>query len=517
MKCPWYSVLCEGGYTMSFKEAFIGDHLTPSDLAKIAIRGQSIAFTEDYKNRVNKGRQIVDQWIKDGKAAYGITTGFGSLSTTAVPPDQLAKLQENILLSHAISVGEPLDAEAVRAIMLMMLQNMGQGVSGVRLSLLEALAAVYNAGIVPWAPGDGSVGYLSIEAHIALVLMGKGQAHVDGELVSGTEALARKGLQPIAPQAKEGLALISGTTSVTALATLATTAMQNALATADSIAAMTLEVSGGLLAAFSEPLMAVRNHPHQAATAQKIRHMLGDSASTGDKAGTHLQDALSIRCISQLHGAVKKTVADAYNVLDIEVNSCCDNPIVWNGEEGPRVISGCNADSSYVGLEMDSLAMGTVMIAKMSERRTNRLLDGALSGKPSFLVANPGLNSGLMLTQYTQAGLINEMRVLAHPAVIDNTPTCANQEDYVGMGYTAAKKARRLVDKLEYVLAFELLAVYQSYYYVDRSKMSSATKKIFDYIAEHVPALKEDTYLHPYVEWLRKEIHEGTFGEVVNQ
>lgn len=525
----------------------LGDRLTISQFVNIVRDGVKVEFSENYCERVKRARQLIERWVAEEKVIYGVTTGFGSLCTEVISADKTAQLQKNILLSHSVSVGKPLTIEQVRATMLMVLQNVGYGASGVRLEVLEYYKDFLNHNVTPWAPGDGSVGYLSVEAHMALNLLGLGKAYIppaynedkhshgvisntcedtvinhldvndDSLLVSGSEALHYIKREPIELAAKEGLALISGTTSVTALAALALYDMKQLVLTADCIGAMNLEVSEGNIEAFSEQAMVVRPHSEQMKTAINVRRLLHDSKIVGPGKGIRLQDPLSLRCIPQLHGAVKKTIADAWQTVETEMNSCCDNPIIWTEPSQEVAISACNCDSAYVGLEMDSVAAAAVLVGKMAERRTNRLLDPALSGKPAFLVKQPGLNSGLMITQYTQAGLLNEMRLSAYPATVDNVPTSANQEDYVAMGYTASKKLNGIIEKLEYILAFELLAVYQSCYYLNRiDEMSTATLKLFNFMKGRIPEFTDDVYLYPYIAWLQQQIHEGTILKLVN-
>ena len=273
--------------------------------------------------------------------------------------------------------------------------------------------------------------------------------------------MKRAGLEPMALSSKEGLALVSGTTSATAMAALALYDMLKAAKSADIVGAMSLEAMKGVINAFDPRVMAVRPHPDQLNASENVRRMLKGSGIMEKYRGSRVQDALSLRCIPQLHGAARKTLEDAKKTIEIEMNSCCDNPIIWPETGNEDVISACNADSAYVGMEMDSACIAAVGLAKMSERRNNRIVDGSLSGYPYFCIKNPGLNSGLMIPQYVQAGLLNEMRMLATPSTIDNTPTCGNQEDYVAMGYNACKKAGPMAEKLEYMLAIELLSVYE--------------------------------------------------------
>ena len=492
------------------KKIVLGDPITLEDFVAVARFGAKVEFSPAYCERVNRSRTLVEGWVAEERVMYGVTTGFGALCTKAIGKEDTAQLQENILLSHSVSVGEPLSVERVRGIMLMVLQNLGQGYSGVRLSVLERYRDFLNLGLTPWAPGDGSVGYLSPEAHMALVLLGKGKAYWQGELIPGDQALAKAGLEPMVLSSKEGLALVSGTTSATAMAALALCDRPQAAKSADVIGAMSLEALKGVMNAFDERVMSVRPHQDQADTAENVRRILSDSGIMKKYEGSRVQDALSLRCMPQLHGAAKKPLADARKTIEIEINSCCDNPILWPEEGNEDVISACNADSAYVGMEMDSACIAAVSLAKMSERRNNRIVDGSLSGYPWFCIKEPGLNSGLMIPQYAQAGLINEMRGLATPSTIDNTPTCGNQEDYVAMGYYACKKAGPMAEKLEYVLAMELLSAFQVQQFVDPDvARSSATAAVLAEIGAHVPVMEQDMLLYPHIEYLKDFIHSG--------
>ena len=500
------------------KTIALGEKMDMNTFVAVARDGAKVEFSEDYCRRVNKSRALVEKWVEEEWVMYGVTTGFGALCDKAISPGETAALQRNIILSHATSVGEPLNVEQARAVMLMVLQNLGQGYSGVRLLVLEKYRDFLNAGLTPWAPKEGSVGYLCPEAHLALVLMGEGKAWYQGELLPGAEALAKAGIKPLELASKEGLALVSGTTSVTGLGALALYDLIKAAKSADVIGAMSLEVMRGIVKAFDPRVMSVRPHPHQSATAENVRRILNDSEVMAVSQGARVQDALSLRCIPQLHGAAKKALDDALVTIEIEMNSCCDNPIIWPGEKDADVISACNADSSYVGLAMDASAIAATMLAKMSERRNNRLIDQSLSGYPCFLIKKPGLNSGLMIPQYSQAGLLNDMRILSTPASIDNTPTCCSQEDYVAMGYNASKKAVQVVEKLEYILAIELLSIFEAQQFLDEKlKRSRASAAVLEEIGQSVPTIEEDIFLHPHIEHIKGLIHSGRLLEVVEK
>jgi histidine ammonia-lyase len=502
----------------SMSPVVLGGKVTIEELVAVARLGARVEFSDVYCERVKKSRRLVEKWIVEGRVMYGVTTGFGSLCTQVISQEQMTQLQRNIVLSHATSLGEPLSVEEVRATLFMVLQNVGQGFCGIRLETAELYRKFLNCGLTPFAPREGSVGYLSPEAHMALVLIGEGQAYLDGVLLPAREALKRVGVLPIELAAKEGLTLVSGTTSVTALGALALYDMLNATKCADIIGAMTLEVLKGTTRAFDERLMSVRPHEEQCSTATNVRRILNDSEIAAHFRNYRLQDALSLRCIPQLHGAAKKTLNDALKTITIEINSCCDNPILWPEGEDGEAISGCNADSSYVGIEMDSACIAATALAKMSERRNNRLVDGQLSEYPCFLIKSPGLNSGLMIPQYTQAGLLNDMKILSHPATVDGIPTCGNQEDYVGMGYNASKKARAIAEKLEFILAIELLSVYQAYQFIEGDKApATPVQAILKEIALTVPLMSEDIYLYPHINTIRNLIHTQKVVKLVEE
>lgn len=494
----------------------LGEAIDLDQFMSVVRHGAKVEFSPEYEARVTKARKLIEKWVDQGRVMYGVTTGFGSLSTKVISKEEGELLQKNIIECHSVSVGQPMNEEEVRGTLLMILQNLGQGNSGVRLELLEQIRQMLNAGITPWAPREGSVGYLAPEAHMALVIIGEGKAWLGGQLMSGAEALRKAGLKPLPLSYKEGLALVSGTTSVTALGAIALYDLIGAAKAADIIGAFSLETLHGIIRAFDERVMKVRPHATQAETAENVRKILADSEVIRDCVNDRIQDALSLRCIPQLHGAAKKIFRDAKETIEIEMNSCCDNPIIWPNQDDADVISACNPDSSFVGMAMDSCGLAAVSLAKMSERRNDRIIDESLNGGlyPSFLIKAPGLNSGLMIPQYTQAGLLNDMRILAHPATVDNTPTCNDQEDYVAMGYNASKKAEEICEKLEYILAIELLSDYQSCNFDQgRPRRGSVSQAVYKKIGEKVPLTEEDTYLHPYIEELKEFIHSGKLQE----
>jgi histidine ammonia-lyase len=340
------------------------------------------------------------------------------------------------------------------------------------------------------------------------VLLGKGRAWYGGELLDGGEALRRAGLKPIFPSYKEGLCLVNGGTSVTALGVLAAYDARNLVETADVVASCSLEALRANLSAFDERAMSVKRQPEQSVSARNVREILRDSEYLRMFGGKNLQDALSMRCVPQAHGAARRTVADAVSVMENELNSCNDNPIVHTSDE---VISACNADSGYVGIESDSLCLAAAYIAKISERRTDRMVNEHVSGLPPFLIASPGINSGYMIVQYASAGLVGEIRMLSHPASIDAVPTCAMQEDYVSMGYNAALKARQVVKLSEYVLSNEMLTAVQASDMREKGSpaLSSVTREVAAAVRERAAFTDDDHYISPELEWAYELVHSG--------
>ncbi|MCE5202437.1 MAG: aromatic amino acid ammonia-lyase [Synergistaceae bacterium] len=500
----------------SIKEVCLGGEVRLCELIAVARYGAKVSFNDTYKKRVMECRKLVENLVKENRRIYGVTTGLGDNVKRVIPEKDAIKYQENMILTHCTNVGEPLDREAVRAIIFVMLLNMGSGYSGVRLEILEHLAEFLNKNIIPWTPAHGSVGYLGAEAHIAMVLLGKGRAYYNGELLDGAEALKCAGTTAINPSYKEGLSLISGGTSATALAALAAYDAANLTATADVVASCTLEALGGNLTAFDERIMGVKHQPEQWISAQHVNKILKDSAVIKEFGGQNLQDALSLRCIPQAHGAVRKTVSDALRAVENELNSCDDNPIIHPSGEA---LSGCNCDAGFIGIESDSICIAMGYLAKISERRTDRMLNEHVSGLPPFLVASAGENSGYMILQYSSAALLGELRVLAHPASVDSVPTCAFQEDYVSMGYNAALKARQVVRLAEYILGNELLTAAQAAELRIHKEclLSSVTAAVNKAVREKAPFMENDHYISPDMEWAMELVHSGRVRAIAEE
>lgn len=488
----------------------LNDNLTLEDFMAVVRDYAKVTFSKDYIKRVSDCRELVEKWVMERRVMYGTTTGFGSLVSQIIPTGDAMTLQKNIILSHSTSVGEPLDEESVRGIMLMVLQSLGQGVSGVRIGLLEQYRQMLNRNVTPRVPGHGSVGYLCTEAHIAMAAIGGGKARYEGLLMDGGQALKQAGLAPWVLSYKEGLSLTNGTLSPTALSAIAIYDLVNCVKTADVVAAVSLEALHGLTRAYDKRVMSMRHQSQQAATADNLLRLLSGSQVVEKYKDSRVQDALSLRCIPQAHGAVKQVIVNALRTIEGELNGCCDNPIFFREGDDGAALSGGNPDAGFQGLQMDSCCIAAAYLAKISERRNTRFIDSSLSSFPSYLVKNPGLNSGLMIPQYSQAGILNEMRVLATPSTIDSVPTSGNQEDYVSMGYNACRKAQESAHLLEYVLAIELMSGYQAQQFTERELgRGQGTASVLELLGKHVPVMEQDMYLYPYLEAIRELIHSG--------
>ena len=493
----------------------LGGRNSLEQVVAVARYGAKVEFSAEYRARVNACRAHVERFSREGKAIYGITTGLGDNCRKFIPEEDRVKIQRNHILAHTVSVGEPLCEEGVRAMMFVMLLHFGSGHTGFRLETLELIKELLNRNITPRVPKHGSVGYLGLESHIGMVLIGEGRAWYEGELLSGAEALERAGLQPAVLGSKEGLTLVSGTTSVTALACLAYYDGTVLARTADVSGAFSLEMLKGTLKAMDERLMRARPHPGQMQTAENIRHILSGSRIAEKYRDYRVQDALSLRCMPQLHGAVKKTLKDGLESIDIELNSSVDNPLIFEENGEAEALMGCNADGTYLGMASDFLCIALTDLTKMAERRTDRLVNRHLSELPPFLNASADFNDGLMMIQYTAAGLAGEMRLLSHPAVVDNVPTCANQEDYVNMGYNAARKACDAVETARYILAIELICAAQAKEFYPADQSSPAIEAVYAKIREVMPPLNEDAALEPYIEAVQNLILEGEILKAV--
>lgn len=432
------------------------------ELEAVARGRLGVGLSPEALRKIESGRRVVEGIIARGETVYGITTGFGRFAEVRIPAADIDSLQVNLVRSHATGVGPAFSKEQVRAIMLLQANKLSKGASGVRRKVVEMLLAFLKKDLTPIVPQQGSVGAsgdLAPMAHIALVLIGKGRALFGGREMSGLRALRLAGLKPLALKAKEGLAITNGTEVMTAVGALTLLEAERLAKLADIAAAMSLEALKGTPVAFDPGIHRLRPHPGQATSAANLRRLLAKSQiRMSHRNCPKVQDAYCLRCSPQVHGASRDALSHVRRVLEVELDSVTDNPLVL--ADG-RVISGGNFHGQPVALAMDFLGMAVAELADISERRIARLLDPSLSGLPGFLTLRGGLNSGMMIVQNTAASLVSENKVLAHPASVDSIPTSANQEDHVSMGTIAARKALQIAVNTRWVLACELLCAAQ--------------------------------------------------------
>lgn len=446
--------------------AIIGEPLEAETVVRVALHDETVEIARGVEAKMAAAREVIEEAVSSSATIYGITTGFGGLANVRIAPDEVEKLQRDIVRSHATAVGEPLPREVVRAMLLLRARTFAFGVSGVRFALVERIVALLNAGITPVVPSQGSLGAsgdLSPLAHLALPLMGEGSAVVDGETLPGADALRRAGIEPLELSFKEGLALVNGTEMMLALGILTLQRARELARAADITAAMTTEACLGTDRAFDADLVALRRHPGAQLVASNLRRLLEASGIVAShRESDHLvQDAYSLRCIPQVHGAYRDGMAYVRSVLEAELASAIDNPTVL--PERNEVLSGGNFHGEGLGLALDHLKLCLTGFATIAERRIARLVDPDLNnGLPAFLTDDPGRRSGFMLPQYTAASLVSESRSLCFPASSDSIPTSAGQEDHVSMGATSARQAAAILVNSEHVIAIEALAAAQA-------------------------------------------------------
>ncbi len=508
-----------------------GEHLTLEDVATVAYATNGepveVVLSDSAWEKVRRAERAVQDFIAQGEIIYGVTTGFGAFKDRIIPPDQVQQLQRNILMSHAVGVGEPLDEPTTRAMMVIRANTLAKGHSGIREETLRLLLDMLNRGVHPVVPSQGSLGAsgdLAPLAHMALPLIGLGEAVYRGERLPGAEALARAGLSPVTLEAKEGLALTNGTAFMAAVGVLTTMQAENLACVADIAGCLSLEALHGTPRAFDARIHAARPHPRQVECAAFLRQLIAGSTFTRPDDPLNVQDAYTLRCIPQVHGAVRDAILYARWVLSIELNAATDNPLIFFDEETGQaeVISGGNFHGEPLALAMDYLALALTELGNMSERRIARLLDECSNQKklPAFLIKHGGLNSGFMMTQYTAASLASENKVLAHPASADTIPVSANVEDHASMGATAARHARQIAANVERILALELLAAAQGIDFRRQvlgpeARLGRGTALAYDLIRQRVPFLEHDAVMYPYIEAVRELIASGELMKAV--
>jgi histidine ammonia-lyase len=498
-----------------------GQTLTLEAIAAVA-DGAHVTLAPAARAAVAESRAVVDRAAAGDVAVYGVNTGFGSFAQTRIDKADLDALQMNLVRSHAAGVGEPLPVRAVRAAMALRANVLAKGHSGVRPETLDALMALLNAGVHPFVPSRGSVGAsgdLAPLAHIALALVGEGDVWDGTERRPAAAALHAAGLAPVRPTAKEGLALVNGTQASTAVLALAVADAARLARAADVVAAMTIDALRGSIAPFDERIHAARPHPGQQHSAGNLRRLVAGSPLNQSHANCgRVQDAYSMRCVPQVHGAARDVIGFAAGVVAVEANAATDNPMVFAADGA--VISGGNFHGAPVALAADALAIAVVQLATISERRSERLVNPALSGLPAFLTRHGGLESGLMLAQVTAAAITSELKTLAHPASVDTIPTSANQEDHVSMSMHAALKAERAVGFAAHVLAVELVCACQALDLLAPLVTSTPLQAVHARVRAAVPPLTADRPPAPDLDAARQLIVAGAVeyacGLVVN-
>jgi histidine ammonia-lyase len=492
-----------------------GASLTLEGLEAVARRRQPVALSEEAREVVARARAVVDDVVSRGQVIYGVTTGFGNFADVVIPAESLRELQLNLVRSHAAGVGEILGEAETRALMLLRANVLAKGFSGVRLETLDLLVAMLNRGIHPIIPSQGSVGAsgdLAPLAHLSLALVAEGSCVHAGRVLPAAEALAAVDLAPVVLEAKEGLALINGTQLMTALTGLALVEAWRIVRTADVLGALTLDALKGTDVAFDPRIHAARPHPGQGASARNLKKLLaGSPIRESHRDCGKVQDAYSLRCIPQVHGATRDALAYVSAVLAVEMNAATDNPMVF--AETGELLSGGNFHGQPVALAADVLAIAMAELGAISERRTERLVNPALSDLPAFLTKDGGLQSGLMIAHVTAAALASENKSLAHPASVDSIPTSANKEDHVSMGVAAARKAARVVENTRRILAVEALAGCQALEFLKPLETSQPLHAAYGRLREVVAPLDRDRILSHDIEAAAELVRHGALAD----
>lgn len=495
-----------------------GEHLTINNAVDVARKGFTVNLSDEAISKIKKSRDYVDNLVDKETIVYGITTGFGKFSDTFISKEDTEALQRNLIVSHSCSMGNPLPQETVRGVMLLRANALAKGFSGIRLETVNTLIDMLNKGVHPIIPEKGSLGAsgdLAPLANMVLVMLGEGEAIYKGIRMTGKEAMNKADIKPVVLTSKEGLALINGTPVMTAIGTLALYDALNLMKTSDIIASMTLEALKGITDAFDEKVHKARGQKGQMITARNVLRITEGSSLTTLQGEIRVQDAYTLRCIPQIHGASRDAINYVKDIISIELNAATDNPLIFSEDE--KVISGGNFHGQPIALAMDFLGIAISELANVSERRIERLVNPQLNDLPAFLTKKGGLNSGFMITQYAAASMVSENKVLAHPASVDSIPSSANQEDHVSMGTTAARKARMILDNVQKVLAIEAFAASQAITFRENPVLGKGTKKAYEEIRKHVPPVEEDRIMYTDMDKLDKMIKDGIFVKVVEE
>jgi histidine ammonia-lyase len=494
-----------------------GQPLSLAELVRVAHGGEAIHVGNSAHLRIHASRKVIDEIVAKGGVVYGVSTGFGKLSDVHVPADELRQLQLNLLRSHACGIGNPLSVPEVRAMVLLRANVLALGLSGIRLEVIELLCELNNRGVVPVVPEKGSVGAsgdLAPLAHLALPLIGEGEAFYKGQRMPSSEALQKAGLISLALEAKEGLALLNGTQAMHAVGGLAVARAKRLAHVADVAGAMTLEALKGTPTAFDARIHQARPHPGQQAVAAHLLHLLRDSEirQSHVENDPRVQDAYSLRCMPQVHGAVRGALDHCEKVLEIESGSATDNPLVF--ADGGDVLSGGNFHGAPLALALDYAAIAVTDLMSISERRTDRLVNPDSSeGLPPFLAPHAGTHSGFMILHVAAVALLNEAKVFSHPASVDNLPTSGGKEDHVSMGMTSALKLRSIVENAEHLLAIELLAAAEGLEFRRPLKGGAGVEQAYQRVRKISPAVEADRSMSSDIARVAAAIRQGVFDD----
>ncbi len=494
-----------------------GEALTPSHFYEVVFGGRPVKLAPAAEKRMTASYGVIRRTLSRAQTVYGVNTGFGKLADQLISPSDIRQLQLNMVRSHAAGVGDPLSPDETRGMLLLRANVLARGYSGVRPLLVEHLLTLLNRGVLPVIPARGSVGAsgdLAPLAHLALVLIGEGEAFVRSSRKPGGIALAQAGLKPLQLEAKEGISLLNGTQAMLSLGLLALRRSEMLLDTADVAGALSLEALKGTPVAFDARIHRLRPYPGQILVASNLRSLVaGSEIRVSHLHCRKVQDAYSLRCMPQVHGAIRDALEYVRGILVTEINSVTDNPIVLPGRG--EVISGGNFHGQPLGLALDHLAIAMTELASIAERRIERLINPEYGELPPFLSPDPGLNSGFMLAQVTAAALTSENKVLAHPASVDSIPTSGNQEDHVSMGMGSALKLKQVLTNVEHILAIELLCGAQGVDFHRPLRPGKGTRRAVKVIRKIVPPLDQDRVLAPDIEQVRTLISAGALSRVL--
>lgn len=495
-----------------------GEDLSVEQIVAVCRNHAKLELSEKSRADVLASRKIVDDLVDEKKVVYGITTGFGKFSDVVISTDECRALQKNLIITHAVGAGDPFPEDVARGMLLLRINNLSKGFSGIRLETLQTMIDMLNQGVTPFIPCQGSLGAsgdLAPLSHMVLIMLGLGKAWYRGELLDGAEAMKRAGIEPIELSAKEGLALNNGTQAMTAVGSLALYDAIRLLKVADIADALNYEAQNGVMDALEERVHTVRPHNGQITTAKNLRRLLEGSKNTTRQGELRVQDAYSLRCSPQIHGASKDAVNYVKEHVDIEINSVTDNPIIF--QEDRAGISGGNFHGQPMALSFDFLKIAESELANVSERRIERLVNPAYSGLPAFLTQHGGVCSGFMIVQYSAAALVSENKVLAHPASVDSIPSSAGQEDHVSMGTIAARQAAEIGKNVRRVLAMELMVACQGIDLRGNKGLGKGTQAAYDLVRAKVATLDQDRELYEDINYCEEIIRDDSLIAAVEQ